>query len=130
MDPITLHLLYSKCSIRVFMDQKVINILIDITIQSMPLLLFPQHGQTHSSIDHRNYFQTSKIDVSCIMWKVNIIPTYCGVAYDNVHSLARGHVIQVWVIRHSITFFMLICFVYGMTSLLSSCWCLMPMWFN
>ncbi len=49
----------------------------------------------HSSIDHRNYFQTSNCHVTWIIKKVNSIPMHCGVAYESVHSLARGHVIRV-----------------------------------
>ncbi len=49
----------------------------------------------HYSKDHRNYFQTSKGHVTEIIWKVNRIPTHYGVAYESVHSLARGHVISV-----------------------------------
>ncbi len=36
----------------------------------------------HSSIDHRNYFQTSKGHVTWIIQKVNRIPAHCGVAYE------------------------------------------------
>ncbi len=50
---------------------------------------------THSSIDHRTYFQTSKGHVTWIIWKVNSIPTHCGLAYESIHSLARGHMIRV-----------------------------------
>ncbi len=49
----------------------------------------------HSSIDHRNEFQISKGHVTWIKEKVNRIPTHCGVTYESVHSLARGHVIRV-----------------------------------
>ncbi len=31
-----------------------------------------------------------------IIKKANRIPTHCGVAYESVCSLARGHVIRVW----------------------------------
>ncbi len=47
----------------------------------------------HSSIDHRNYFQTSKDHV--IIEIGNNIPTHWIVAYESVHSLARGHVIRM-----------------------------------
>ncbi len=33
--------------------------------------------------------------------KVNRIPTHCGVAYESVHSLSRGHVIIVWPVQSS-----------------------------
>ncbi len=49
----------------------------------------------HSSIDQRNYFQTSKVHMTWIIQKVNNIPMHCGVAYENVHSLARCHLIRV-----------------------------------
>ncbi len=45
----------------------------------------------------RSFFQTSKGHVTWIIKKVNRIPTRCGVAYQSVHSLARGHVIRVYV---------------------------------
>ncbi len=51
----------------------------------------------HSSINHRNYFQTSKGHMTWIILKVNRIPTHCGVAYECVHSFSRGHVIRVCV---------------------------------
>ncbi len=46
-------------------------------------------------ICHRTYFHTSKSHVTWIIKKVNRIPTHCGVAYESVHSLARGHMIRV-----------------------------------
>ncbi len=39
----------------------------------------------HFSIDHRNYFQTSKEHVTWIILNVNGIPKDCGVAYEIVH---------------------------------------------
>ncbi len=53
----------------------------------------------HSSLDHRTYFQTSKGHVTWIIWKVNRIPMHCGVVYESVHLLARGHVIRMYVGR-------------------------------
>ncbi len=50
----------------------------------------------HLIIDHQNYFQTSKGHVTWIIWKVNSIPMHCDVAYECVHSLARGHEIRLW----------------------------------
>ncbi len=47
------------------------------------------------SICHWTYFHTSKGHVIWIIKKVNRIPTHCGVAYESVHSLSRGHVIRV-----------------------------------
>ncbi len=47
-------------------------------------------AKSHSSIDHWNYFHTSKGHVTWIVWNVNRIPMHCGVAYESVHSLARG----------------------------------------
>ncbi len=47
------------------------------------------------SICHQNYFQTSKDHLTWIIWKVNRMPTHCGVAYERVCSLAGGHVIRV-----------------------------------
>ncbi len=47
------------------------------------------------SICHRTYFHTSKGHVTCIIKKVNKITPHCGVAYESVCSLARGHVIRV-----------------------------------
>ncbi len=41
------------------------------------------------------YFHTSKGHVTRIIKKVNRIPTHCGVAYESVRSLARGHMIRV-----------------------------------
>ncbi len=52
---------------------------------------------TLPSICHRTYFHTSKGHVTWIIKKVNRIPTHCGVANESVHSLARGHVIRVWI---------------------------------
>ncbi len=49
------------------------------------------------SICHRTYFHTSKGHVTWIIKKVNRIPTHCGVAYESVRSLARGHMIKVWM---------------------------------
>ncbi len=46
-------------------------------------------------ICHRTYFHTSKDHMTWIITKVNRIPTHCGVAYERVCSLARGHVIRV-----------------------------------
>ncbi len=40
-------------------------------------------------------FQTSKGHVTWIIKKVNTIPMHCGVAYESLLSLARGHVIRV-----------------------------------
>ncbi len=53
----------------------------------------------HSSLDHRTYFQTSKGHVTWIIWKVNRIHMHCGVVYESVHLLARGHVIRMYVGR-------------------------------
>ncbi len=50
---------------------------------------------TEPSICHRTYFYTSKGHVTWIIKKVNRIPTHCGVAYESVCSLARGHMIRV-----------------------------------
>ncbi len=47
---------------------------------------------TLPSICHRTYFHTSKGHVIWIIKKVNRISTDCGVAYESVRSLARGHV--------------------------------------
>ncbi len=33
--------------------------------------------------------------MTCIIQKVNTIPMHCVVAYESVHSFARGHVIRV-----------------------------------
>ncbi len=55
------------------------------------------HNISPSSIDHRNYFQTSKGFVTLIIWKVNRILTHCGVAYESVYSLARDHVTRVCI---------------------------------
>ncbi len=76
-----------------------------------------------ASIDHRNYFQTSTVHVTWNISNVNSIPTHYGVVYkclltcqrshdqrvhllacqrscdQSVHSIARGHVIRVWVCR-------------------------------
>ncbi len=46
------------------------------------------------------YFSTSKGCVTWIIQKVNRIPTHCGVAYDSVRSLARGHMITMWLVIH------------------------------
>ncbi len=40
----------------------------------------------HSSIDHWNYFQTSKGHVTGIILKVNRILTHCGMPYKRIHS--------------------------------------------
>ncbi len=45
------------------------------------------------SICQRTYFHTSKGHMTWIINKVNRIPTHCGVAYESVRSLARGHLI-------------------------------------
>ncbi len=50
--------------------------------------------------DHQNYFQTSKGHMTWIIQKVNRIPTHCGVAYENVNSLARGHVSRVCIMNY------------------------------
>ncbi len=51
---------------------------------------------TLPSICHRTYFHTSKGHVTWIIKNVNRIPTHCGVAYESVGLLARGHVIRIW----------------------------------
>ncbi len=48
----------------------------------------------HSSIERHNYFQTSNGNMTWIIQNVNRILTHCGVAYESVHSLVRGHVIR------------------------------------
>ncbi len=53
------------------------------------------HIELLPSICHRIYFHTSKGHMTWIIKKVNRIPTHCGVAYESVHSLARGHMIHV-----------------------------------
>ncbi len=53
---------------------------------------------TLPSISHITYFHISKVHMTLIIKKVNRIPTHCGVAYESVPSLARGHVIRVWTI--------------------------------
>ncbi len=50
---------------------------------------------TLPSICYRTYIHTSKDHVTWIIKKVNRIPTHCGVAYESVRLLARGHVIRV-----------------------------------
>ncbi len=37
-----------------------------------------------------------------IIKKVNRIPTHCGVAYESVCLLVRGHVIRVWGVGGSV----------------------------
>ncbi len=79
------------------------------------------------SICHWTYFHTSKDHMTWIIKKVNRIPTHCGVAYESVCLLARGHVIGVWfcyidsllqILKLSITwhlqgcYFLLIKFLY------------------
>ncbi len=51
---------------------------------------------TLPSIYHRTYFNTSKGHLTWFIKKVSRIPTHCGVAYESVCSLLRGHVISVW----------------------------------
>ncbi len=51
---------------------------------------------TLPSICHRTYFHTSRGHMTWIIKNVNRIPTHCGVAYESICSLARGHVIGVW----------------------------------
>ncbi len=53
------------------------------------------------SICHWIYFHTSKGHIAWIIKKVNRIPTHCGVAYESVRSLARGHMIRVWHVINS-----------------------------
>ncbi len=55
----------------------------------------PTLAQLWSCICHQNYFQTSKVYMTWIIWKVNRIPMHCGAAYESVLSLARSHVIRV-----------------------------------
>ncbi len=54
------------------------------------------HCWTIPSICHWTYFHTSKGHVTWIIQKVNRILTHCGVAYESVRSLSRGHVIRVY----------------------------------
>ncbi len=65
---------------------------------NLPEIMMPPLGDFHSSIDHQNSFQTSKCHMTWIIQKVNSIFMHYGVAFENVHSLGRGHVIRVWVI--------------------------------
>ncbi len=56
------------------------------------------HGnKTHSlRTNGPTSFRTSKGHVTWIIKKFNKISTHCGVAYESVCSLARGHVIRWW----------------------------------
>ncbi len=38
-----------------------------------------------------------------IIQKVNGVPTHCGVAYESVHLLAKGHVISVILLNLFVT---------------------------
>ncbi len=52
---------------------------------------------TIPSICHQTYIHTSKGHVIWFIKKVNRIPTHCRVAYKSIFSLARGHMIRVWL---------------------------------
>ncbi len=53
---------------------------------------------TLPSFRHRTHLHTSKGHVTWIIKKVNSILTHCGVAYESARSLARDHVIIVWLL--------------------------------
>ncbi len=59
-----------------------------------------KQGAKQFSIEHRNYFQTSKGHMTWIIWKINSIPTHYGVAYESVpsHAIVWGHMNRVWVV--------------------------------
>ncbi len=49
----------------------------------------------HSSIDKRNYFQTSRGHVTWIVYRKLIVFLHIVVWHKRVHLVARGHVIRV-----------------------------------
>ncbi len=54
------------------------------------------HRYTHSSIDHWNYYQTSKGHMTWIIQKVNRIPMHFGMSYEYPHFWQRSCDSSVW----------------------------------
>ncbi len=49
---------------------------------------------THCGVAYESVCLLARGHVSWIIKKVNRVPTHCGVAYESVCLLARGHVIR------------------------------------